>query len=137
VRVQGLYGAGGRNFSSKLYDLIRAGTPIKLDCERRVQPTWARSAARTLAWLLESGHTGLYHVSCAGQATWAGFARALAERLGLPAKWQEVPTSALSAPAARPPNCLFEHRMLSLRGAPPPPDWRDALHEYLEEMKTR
>jgi dTDP-4-dehydrorhamnose reductase len=72
-------------------------------------------------------------VSCHGEATWAGFARALAERIGATPRWEEVSSAALGAPAARPPNCLFAHRMLALRGLDRMPDWRAALDEYLAE----
>jgi dTDP-4-dehydrorhamnose reductase len=133
VRVQGLYGAGGRNFSSKLRALIADGKRLTLDRERRVQPTWARAAARQIAALARTEQYGTYHVSCKGEATWAAFARYVAERLGVAPRWEEVPTAALRAPAARPPNCLFRHRMLGLRGLDIMPEWRVALDEYLAE----
>lgn len=132
LRVQGLYGAGGRNFSSRLRSLIAERKPLKLDGERRVQPTWARAAARQIARLIATEQYGVYHVSCKGAATWAEFARRVAARLNVEPNWQEVPTRALSAPAARPANCLFRHRMLELRGLDVMPDWRDALDEYLK-----
>lgn len=137
ARVQGLYGAGGANFSSKLRELVRAEKPLKLDCERRVQPTWARAAARQIVALAATDHFGTYHVSCRGETTWAGFARALAERLSVTPRWQEVPSSALGAPAARPPNCLFRHRLLELHGIDRMPDWTQALDEYLAEEAKR
>jgi dTDP-4-dehydrorhamnose reductase len=135
VRVQGLYGDGGRNFSSKLRELIAARKPLKLDNERRVQPTWARAAARQLLRLVEAQATGIFHVSCKGAATWAEFARHVAERLGVAPNWEEVPTAALAAPAARPPNCLFDHRALAVAGLDVMPDWRAALDEYLKEAR--
>ncbi len=137
IRVQGLYGAGGGNFSSKLRDLLLAGKSLKLDCERRVQPTGARAAARQIVRLASSDAIGTYHVSCAGETTWAGFARVLAERLGLPQSWAEIPTRELQATAARPPNCVFQHRMLALHGFGPMPTWQVALDEYLAEAAAR
>jgi dTDP-4-dehydrorhamnose reductase len=137
VRVQGLYGRGGRNFSSRLRELIAARAPLRLDCERRVQPTWARAAARQMVALAETDQYGIYHVSCKGAATWAEFARRVAERLGVAPYWQEVPTEALRAPAARPPNCLFHHRLLALRGLDRMPEWSVALDEYLREEEGR
>ncbi len=137
VRVQGLYGHGGKNFSSKLRGLIAAGKPLKLDGERRVQPTWARSAARQMVVLAATDRYGTYHVSSKGAATWAEFARFVADRLKVAPNWQEVTTAQLAAAAARPANCLFRHRMLALRGLDVMPDWRDALGEYLEEEARR
>jgi dTDP-4-dehydrorhamnose reductase len=137
ARVQALYGRGGRGFSSRLPELLRERKPLKLDGERRVQPTWVRATARQIAVLMRYNATGTFHVSCTGSTTWAGFARALCDRLGVPAEFEEVPSAALVAPAARPRNCVFEHRMLRLRGLMQLPDWRDALDEYLREEAQR
>jgi dTDP-4-dehydrorhamnose reductase len=131
VRVQGLYGAGGGNFSSKLRQLVLDGKPLKLDGERRVQPTWARAAARQIVALAASDAYGLYHVSCKGETTWAGFTERLAEKLGAPPKWTVVRTDELAAPARRPVNCLFRHRMLALHDLDRMPTWQEAQDEYL------
>jgi len=133
VRVQGLYGAGGANFSSKLRQLVLDGKPLKLDGERRVQPTWARAAARQILALAATDAYGTYHVSCKGETTWAGFTARLAERLGQAPRWQVVRSAALGAPAQRPPNCLFRHRMLTLHGLDRMPTWEEAQDEYLAE----
>ena len=133
VRVQGLYGKGGGNFSSKLRRLVLDGKPLKLDGERRVQPTWARAAARQIAALLRTDAYGTYHVSCKGEATWAAFAARLAGKLGVAPRWQVVRSDELAAPAKRPPNCLFRHRMLALRGLDLMPTWEAAQDEYLAE----
>jgi dTDP-4-dehydrorhamnose reductase len=133
VRVQGLYGRGGGNFSSKLRQLLLDNKPLKLDGERRVQPTWARAAARQILKLAATDQYGLYHVSCKGETTWAGFTARLTEKLGLERRWQTVRSDELQAPAARPPNCLFRHRMLTLHGLDVMPDWQTAQDEYLKE----
>ena len=138
VRVQGLYGEGGANFASKLHELLRAKKPLKLDAERKVQPTWAGAAAAQLARIIGSEvgsqAAGLAHLSCTGATTWAGYTRRLSEKLGLPFTCEEVPTSALVAAAARPPNCLFEHRMLRLRGLFEMPTWETAQDSFLQAV---
>jgi len=133
VRVQGLYGRGGSNFSSRLRQLVLDGKQLTLDGERRVQPTWARSAARQIIALAATDDYGTYHVSCKGETTWAGFTERLAERLQQPPRWQVVRSDELAAPARRPPNCLFRHRMLGLRGLDRMPTWQAAQDEYLAE----
>ncbi|MDB4968035.1 MAG: dTDP-4-dehydrorhamnose reductase [Myxococcales bacterium] len=133
VRVQGLYGAGGANFSSKLRQLVLDKKALKIDGERRVQPTWARSAARQIVALAATDAYGLYHVSCKGETTWAGFSERLAAKLGAAPAWTVVRTDALSAPARRPPNCLFKHRMLALHDIDRMPAWEVAQDEYLSE----
>jgi dTDP-4-dehydrorhamnose reductase len=137
VRVQGLYGAGGANFSSKLRALVRDGKTLTLDGERRVQPTWARAAARQIMVLARTDAFGTYHVSCKGEATWAAFTARLAERLGVAPRWKVVRSDELGAPARRPPNCLFRHRMLELRGLDCMPSWEQAQDDYLAEEAAR
>jgi dTDP-4-dehydrorhamnose reductase len=136
VRVQGLYGRGGANFSSKLRQLVLEQKPLKLDGERRVQPTWARAAALQILKLAAGDAYGTYHVSCKGETTWAGFTERLAARLAQPARWTVVGTAELKAPAARPPNCLFQQRMLALRGLDLMPTWEAAQDSYLEEEQA-
>lgn len=133
VRVQGLYGVGGANFSSKLADLLEARKPLKLDDERKVQPTWAGAAAAQLLAILDSDFHGIAHVSCEGAATWAEFAQRLCDKLKLPATFERVSSAALQAPAARPPNCLFDHRALREAGLFQMPDWQAAQDEYLAD----
>jgi dTDP-4-dehydrorhamnose reductase len=137
VRVQGLYGRGGGNFASKLPELLRAQKALTLDAERRVQPTWAGAAAAQLVHLVESeagqALRGTVHLSCSGETTWAGFTRRLIECLRLAASFSEVPTAALAAPAARPPNCLFEHRMLRLHGLYSMPSWQEAQDAFVAD----
>jgi dTDP-4-dehydrorhamnose reductase len=137
ARVQGLYGAGGSNFASLLRRHVLDGKSLTLDGERRVQPTWARTAARQLIALIGTDHYGVYHVSCKGETTWAGFAARLANRLGQPTRWRVVGSDALAAPARRPPNCLFRHRMLALRSIDCMPEWEAAQDEYLSEEAAK
>jgi len=133
ARVQGLYGVGGTNFSSKLADLIEAKKALKLDDERKVQPTWAGAAAKQLLAILDSDFHGVAHVSCEGAATWAEFAQRLCDKLRLPATFERVSSAALQAPAARPPNCLFDHRALREVGLFTMPSWQDAQDQYLAD----
>jgi dTDP-4-dehydrorhamnose reductase len=131
VRVQALYGRGGSNFASKLRQLILDGKSLKLDGERRVQPTWARVAARLIARIGQTDAFGTYHVSCAGETNWAAFAARMAERLGVAPRWRVVRSDELDAPAKRPANCTFSHQGLQRLGIPVP-QWEDAQMEYLE-----
>jgi len=131
VRVQGLYGRGGANFASKLPELLRAGKFLRLDNERRVQPTWAGAAAAQLLAILDAELVGLCHLSCTGATTWAGYTRRLAARLDLSVSFEEVPSASLQAPAGRPPNCLFDHRVLRERGLLSLPSWELGQDAYV------
>jgi dTDP-4-dehydrorhamnose reductase len=139
VRVQGLYGAGGKNFFSKLRQLLRDGkTGLRIDDERRVQPTWAGAAARALVAIAlgpAADRHGTWHAACQGETTWHRFAERLAARLGLAPSWEAVPSSALTLPAARPRNCLLSDRRLAMYGLPALSSWQDALDDYLRDIE--
>lgn len=134
VRVQALYAADGHTFASRLAATLQRSTgDLALDDERLVQPTWAPIASQCVASLARSGRTGIFHVSCAGQTTWAGFGRALAARLGLAAAFDAVPTSALAAPARRPADCRFDHAALVAAGLTVP-RWEEGLDGYVASL---
>lgn len=135
VRVQGLYGRGGGNFASKLPELLSANKALKLDNQRKVQPTWAGNAAAQLLAILDSDVRGIVHVSSSGAATWADFTRRLRDRMGLTLAFEEVPSDALSAPAARPPNCLFDHRVLRAKDLYAMPTWEDGQDQFLADLR--
>ncbi len=137
VRVQGLYGRGGGNFASKLPELLAAKKALKLDNERKVQPTWAGAAAPQLLAIVDADVSGLVHLSCEGSATWADFTRRLVERMRLDVAFEEVGSDALSAPAARPPNCLFDHRVLREKGLYHMPTWEAAQDGFLADLGTQ
>lgn len=134
ARVQGLYGRGGKNFSSKLRALVADKKAITVDGERQVQPTWARAAARQIVKVLDHrARAATYHVSCGGAGTWADFAAHLTTRLGIEGAWRTVRTADIPAAAARPKQSLLSRRMLQLHGIDVMPDWRAALDEYFDE----
>lgn len=141
VRVEGLYGDGGRNFVSKLRALLLGGKAgLRIDDERRVQPTFARAVARALVAIglgEQADRHGTWHATCRGETTWHRFALRLAERLGLGQSWEAIASDALKLPAARPPNCLLDNRRLSMYGIAALPSWEEALDDYLEEMRRK
>ncbi len=136
VRVQGLYGRGGANFASKLPELLSAGKALRLDAERLVQPTFAGAAARQLLAILGSDLTGIAHLSNTGATTWAGYTRRLASKLGIAASFEEVPSAELPMPAARPPNCLFSHRVLREAGLMQLGSWEEGQDAFLRDLAT-
>ncbi len=135
VRLQSLYGVGSKNFASSLRRRILARQPLTLDAERPAQPTWAGAAARQIVRLAETEHFGTYHAVCAGETTWAAFARAIAAHVGVEPYWTE--SQPANAGAARPRNQLLARRMLGLRGLDVMAEWSSALAEYLAEEDER
>lgn len=137
VRVQALYGDGGRNFASRIRALLLENKRFTVDAEREAQPTWVRTAAQRLLTIVRSDAYGTYHVSTRGSTTWAGFAARIAATLGADPAFTPVPTAALATKARRPERSLFHHRMLELRGMGAMPAWEDDLAAYMSSHEAR
>ncbi|HVV16870.1 MAG TPA: dTDP-4-dehydrorhamnose reductase [Polyangia bacterium] len=139
LRVGCVYGHGGRNFPSTIVRRLRAGDALRVDAERRVSPTWAREVAAVSVALAATSHYGVYHCTAHGETTWAEFARAVADELGLPAaRIDEVSNAGLALAAPRPRRAVLDKRMLRLRGldrllSP----WNQALRAYVAEENAR
>lgn len=77
VRTGWVYGSGGRNFPSRLAELLRAGPVTALE-DWPVQPTFVDDLAARLMQL----RPGITHAIGAETTTWAEVARAVAGRVG-------------------------------------------------------
>ncbi|HXJ22227.1 MAG TPA: dTDP-4-dehydrorhamnose reductase [Polyangia bacterium] len=132
LRVGGLYQHGGRNFPSRVAARLRAGETIRADDERRVAPTWIREVAAVSSRLARTEHQGLFHCMAHGETTWAGFARRVAELLGLrDARIQSVGSDELALRAARPRCALLDNRALQALGLDTLSRWDAGLRSSL------
>ena len=134
MRVGCLYGAAGKGFGSTLLLRLQAGERIRADCDRQLQPTWARCVAVQTFTLLQTEHFGLYHVMCHGQTTWADFGREFARLAGFdPMLIDSASTASLAAVAPRPAYAVLENRALADLRLDRMPTWQEALTGYLAE----
>lgn len=128
VRVGWLFGKGGRNFLSKLPDLLAVGAPIKAINDSFGTPTYAPHMADRLRELALRDLPGIYHMANSGEGTsYAGFARALAPAFAI----EEVAADSLHRPAPRPQNSRLACVLQDAIGLAPLPDWRDAVNGFL------
>ena len=133
LRVGCLYGRGGRNFPSTILRRLRAGETVRADRDRLGSPTWVGEVARASAALARTDHFGLYHCTSAGETSWAGFARFMADELGLgDERVEALPTSALPMKAPRPRRAILDNRMLRLRGLDSLSHWREAARAFIK-----
>ena len=84
-RTSWVYGPRGRNFLAAMLRLAAARDEVRVVDDQRGAPTsslfLAQATARALASIPRAGvASGIYHLSAAGETTWAGFARAIFDR---------------------------------------------------------
>lgn len=103
LRTSWVYGLRGRNFLVTMARLACERPELRVVDDQVGAPTSARAIAHGTEALVEqilrgaAPRPGVYHMSCAGQTTWCGFARAIVRRLP-----EIAPLLGLSAPATSP-----------------------------------
>ena len=117
VRTGWLFGPQGRNFPSRLPELLRAG-PVQALERWPVQPTWADDLAGYLMTLPQ----GVSHAVGGEQTTWADFARACAAKMGLPPE-RVVGVSEVTSMGPRPQDARLEGHTL--------PGWAQRIEQLI------
>ena len=154
LRTAWVYGRRGQNFLLTMLRLMRERDALGIVNDQHGAPTWSRLIAEATALMLsqcihqgrfEPGNrSGTYHLTCAGETSWFGFAsqiRELALKQGLlddtAATLNPIPTSAYPTPAQRPAYSVLSNDKLASEFGIRLPDWQQALKLCLEESITR
>ncbi|MBV8972705.1 MAG: sugar nucleotide-binding protein, partial [Sphingomonadaceae bacterium] len=140
VRTAWVYAARGSNFVHTMLRLMRERDEVRVVADQFGSPTHAVTLARTILALAGGGHTGIFHATDAGTATWYDFAVAIQEEalaIGLltravpvvPIRTEDYPT-----PARRPAfGVLDKTATWAITG--PARYWRDELRDCMKAMK--
>lgn len=145
LRTSWVYAAEGRNFLHTMLRLGRERELLKIVDDQIGAPTSAEAitdATQVVLRQLASGgedaaDSGTYHLSCAGDTSWCGFARAIFSEFAAMQKAPEVvpiPTEAYPTPARRPRNSRLDCAKFTARFGFRMPRWEDALRDVAAEM---
>ncbi len=130
VRTAGVFGFQG--FPDKILDRARAGQPLRVVADQRLNPTYARDLAEGALRLHEEDATGLVHLVAAGCCSFHELAVATLALAGIETEVEAISSAELGAAARRPKNgCLESSRVPPLR------HWREGLRAYWEAIQTR
>ena len=142
-RTSWVYAAEGRNFLHTMLRLGRERDRLSIVADQIGAPTSAEAlsaATATVMARLRDGQQppcGVYHMSCAGETSWFGFAQAIfsafAERQPAPTL-APIATSDYPTPARRPQNSRLDGSLLARNLELRLPDWRDALAEVVAAL---
>jgi len=117
-RTSWVYGTRGRNFLLTMLRLFSERPELRIVADQIGAPTWARSIAEMTALAVSRGmhntvdlnwwqsRSGIYHMTAAGETSWAGFAEAIAALAPVKRKPAivEIATAEYPTPARRPAN---------------------------------
>lgn len=140
IRTSWLYSWTGNNFVKTMLQLMSEREEIGVVTDQIGTPTWAASLAEAVwAFVHAPGHSGIFHWSDGGKASWRDFAVAIQEEalsLGLlkgPISINPISTEDYPTAARRPPysvlDCSTTHAALDLK----PPQWRSNLQQMLKD----
>ncbi len=136
IRTSWIFGAGGRNFGSRVIEHALAGRPLKGVTDQTSITTYAPDLAARIEEIINIGVAGLYHVTSTGATSWYDFARAALDLAGLGhVEIRPIKRADLNQAAQRPHNtamrCLLSERL----GLKPLPGWRDRLPEFARAQR--
>jgi dTDP-4-dehydrorhamnose reductase len=147
-RTSWVYGPHGKNFLFTMLRLGRERDRLSIVDDQIGAPTTSIALANAtrqiiagaLAGRFGEDWAGLYHMTCAGAASWFGFAQAIFARaaVALGAKAPElvpITTADYPLPAARPHNSVLSNAKLHERFAVQLPSWESALEEVLQILR--
>jgi dTDP-4-dehydrorhamnose reductase len=131
VRSAWIYGPGGKNFMSKVPELVRAGAPIKAISDQRGSPTFAIDLAEAILTLEGSGAYGTYHVVNAGTCSSAEFTRHTISVLGAQVPLEEVSRFDVPRLAPRPGDTSLVGEAWAKAGFAGLRPWQEACEAFI------
>jgi len=147
VRIAWVFGTHGNNFVKTMLRVGQNHDRLTVVRDQIGMPTYTHDLARLLVDMLETEKYGIYHATNSATdsyISWYDFACEIfrqAAELG----HHEYSTDRLTitpvttaeygiSRAARPTNSRLDLSKLREQGFTPLPDWKDALHRYLQEI---
>lgn len=138
LRTSWVYAAEGKNFLNAIRRLAVSENRLSVVVDQTGSPTWAGAIANATIKILDQLSSqecwGLYHLSAAGQTTWADFAHAICEKCAEPPpEIERITTEEYGLPAERPRYTVLDNRKLKKAFGIQMPDWQEQLDQCLTE----
>jgi dTDP-4-dehydrorhamnose reductase len=159
LRTTWVYDIRGKNFLRTVLRLAREREELRMVGDQHGAPTWARTIAETTAQIVARcaqyrdstgwGYGGVFHLTAAGQTTWAGFAEQILEDYDSLASWPAdtgefgsplvakrvvaITSEQYKVPARRPLNSMLSNARLFETFGLRLPDWRVQLRLALQD----
>ena len=159
LRTTWVYDVRGKNFLRTVLRLAREKDELRMVGDQFGAPTWARGLAESTTIILAKSlerrnaagawNGGLFHLTAAGQTSWAGFAQAILEdyealldwpadsdEFGGPLKAKRVvaiTSEQYLSPARRPRNSVLSNAKVRAAFGIVMPDWRSQLRLAMQD----
>lgn len=135
MRTSWVYGKNGNNFVNTMLKLAEERDELIVVHDQVGCPTYTVDLANCILELIQTEKYGIYHVSNSGYCSWYEFAKAIFEEARIEVKVNPCTTEDFPRPAPRPAYSVFEHMALKLNGFSEMREWREALKEFIMQIK--
>lgn len=143
-RTSWVFSPHGNNFLRTMLRLGQEREHLRVVNDQKGAPTSAAALATATRQVFDTPadqiKSGIYHMTCAGQTTWCGFAQAIFARAQAEKPWATVtgiPTSEYPTPATRPVNSVLSNKKLYAAFSIELPAWEYALDDTLRSLESR
>ncbi len=137
LRTAWLYGPSGNNFVKTMLRLGQEKGEVGVVTDQIGNPTSTFELIRIIDAVIKSGKYGIYHATCSGVCSWNEFARQIFLDANMDVVVKDVTTDQFPRPAKRPAySNLSKSKLLSECGYSAT-DWKAALKEYFDYVKTQ
>lgn len=159
LRTSWVYDVRGKNFLRTVLRLAKDRDELRMVGDQFGAPTWARTIAEATAAIAvqvlrqpgspDCGERGVFHLTSAGETSWAGFARAILEDyedlIDWPAETGEfggelkarrvvdITTQEYPTPAKRPKNSVLSNAKIQAAFGIAMPEWRGQLRLAMQD----
>ncbi len=128
IRTAWLFGRYGDCFPSTIVKLAQNQRPLRVVQDQLGSPTSTLDLALATLNLVDRNSEGIFHITNSGQTSWYGFAAAVLEEF----KLSEIRPKQ----ARRPAYSVLDTSRYSLLTGQVPRNWREALREYREMVRS-
>ena len=147
LRTAWVYGLQGKNFLLTMQRLAKERDELKVVADQIGAPTWSRMIAEATAHIISQLHSplnsldseelaGIYNLTCAGQANWYEFTKAIIAPMEKQPRVLPITTADYSTPAQRPAYSVLSNTKLLKTFGLALPDWDKALELCLATHGT-
>ena len=120
------------NFPLLMLRLAREKGKVRVVNDQIGTPSYTPDLARAVWQLIENADGGLFHLSNAGEVSFADYARAIFEIAGVECEVEGISSEEYGAAAQRPSYSTLDNSKAHAAGVLPLRNWHDALREFLE-----
>jgi dTDP-4-dehydrorhamnose reductase len=142
-RTSWVFAPHGNNFLRTMLRLGQEREQLRVVSDQKGAPTSAAALATATRRVLDNPvdriKSGIYHMTCAGETTWCGFAQAIFARAQADKPWAMVtgiPASEYPTPATRPVNSVLSNKKLKTAFNIELPSWESALDDALRTLES-